>query len=291
MRYRTIKLFSLILLCLSPALGQATDLSILSYNVYLRSPAWVFRNDHTWRAGRISSHLKGYDAVVLQEAFSDEHRDLIVEALIEEYPYNTGKFGDDEFFSYNGGIIILSRWPIIARDRLFFEGCEGSDCMVKKGVAYISFEKEGQNIHLFGLHLQAQKEYARSRVNQFPQLLAFIEKQQISPSELTLIAGDFNVDFYSDKIDKEYSRLTTLVGLGFPEENPLPTYDQKTNKYVEDAVTERLDFIFYSTRHLVPAVRHNAVKYIRSDGIDLSDHHAVEGLFSFNPDIPSGPAP
>jgi endonuclease/exonuclease/phosphatase family metal-dependent hydrolase len=152
----------------------ATEISVLSYNVFMRSPTWIFRDNHDWRAEIIPQYLLGYDVVVLQEAFSKAHRLDILSTLDASYPYNSGILGDDEFLSYNGGVIVLSRWPIIRKDQVILEGCEGSDCMVKKGAVYIALEKNGETVNLFGLHLQAQKEYSETRVAQFSQIKAFI---------------------------------------------------------------------------------------------------------------------
>lgn len=263
----------------------ASDFSVLTYNVYLRSPEWVFRNDHDWRTKNIPDFLRGYDAVVLQEAFSDKHRKSIIEALADEYPYHSGKFGEDEFFSYNGGVLVLSRWPISKMDRTFFKDCAGSDCIVKKGVAYAVIEKKGTPFHLFGLHLQAQKEYQQARLAQFPEVRSFIDRQKIPETESVLVAGDFNVDIFSNADDGEYSLLTKTVGLAMHDESLKPTYESSTNQYVEEeGAKERLDFVFFSQRHKLPSRSYNQVRHIRFEGIDLSDHHAVEGQFWFGDD-------
>lgn len=242
----------------------------------------MFRDDHDMRARFIPALLKGYDAVVLQEAFSDDHRDRILAALVDEYPHNTGQFGPNEFFSHNGGIIILSKWPIVRKARLIFDGCEGSDCMVKKGVAYVELVSDGVALHLFGLHLQAQQEYAASRVAQFPQVRQFIEAQDIDASELVLVAGDFNVDYFARSRDGEFDMLTESLGLVLPERAPAASYDHLTNSYVTDPVSERLDYIFYSARHLVPTQASNKVLHFREAGMDLSDHHPVVGRFQLD---------
>ena len=264
----------------STATASATDFSVLSYNVFLRAPTWIFSDEHDRRSQHIPKFLKGYDAVVLQEAFSAQHRNAIVQAVKSEYPYNSGVLGEDEILSFNGGVIILSRWPINITEQVVFEGCDGSDCMVKKGVIYVAVEKQGERIHLFGLHLQAQKEYSQARVAQFPQLAHFIQQQRISPTELVLVAGDFNVDYFSHGIDNEFSQLTSVSNLVLADESPAPSYDQTSNTLVDEPVKERLDYIFYSADHLAPSTANNQVLYFRHENLDLSDHHAIAGHFT-----------
>jgi endonuclease/exonuclease/phosphatase family metal-dependent hydrolase len=272
-----------VVLCSLHQLAHGTEFTVLTYNVFMRSPAWVFRDDHDWRASRIPQFLQGYDAVVLEEAFSESHRVSMLTALQAEYPYNSGILGTDGLSSLNGGVIILSRWPILKRAQTVFSDCEGSDCLVKKGVQYIAVEKNGLKVHVFGLHLQAQKEYATSRQAQFPQIKQFIEEQNIPQSELLLVAGDFNVDYFSSAIDKEFSKLTMGIGLVLAEPSPAASYDKRSNTYVEDDVTERLDYVFYSSRNLIPTRASNQVLYFRDQGKDLSDHHAVLGRFQIGP--------
>jgi endonuclease/exonuclease/phosphatase family metal-dependent hydrolase len=263
--------------------ASAADFSVLSYNVFLRAPTWIFHDEHNWRTERIPYFLSGYDAVVLQEAFSEQHRDAILKALNAEYPYNSGILGEDEFLSFNGGVIILSRWPILKMDQVVFEGCDGSDCMVKKGVVYTALEKQGTRIHLFGLHLQAQKEYAQARAGQFPQLQRFMLQQRIPQSELVLVAGDFNVDYFSNGTDYEFSQLIGISSLVLPENSPAPSYDYASNTLVDEPVVERLDYIFYSAEHLVPLKASNEVLQFRQEELDLSDHHPVAGHFTIGP--------
>ena len=258
----------------------ATEISVLSYNVFLRAPPWIFQDDHDTRSTDIPDFLKGYDAVVLQEAFSNPHRSSILSALATEYPFHSGVLEQDSYFSFNGGVVILSRWPITHRDQLVFNGCEGSDCIVQKGVIYTALDIDGRAVHLFGLHLQAQKEYASARVAQFPQLADFIKRKEIPQSELVLVAGDFNVDYFSDDQDGEFTLLTNSVGLDFPENAPRASYDSNSNNMVDSKVSERLDYVFYSARHLKPRSASNEILVFRKNNRDLSDHHAVAGHFT-----------
>jgi endonuclease/exonuclease/phosphatase family metal-dependent hydrolase len=273
------RLIFVLILVLLPLSSIASELSVLTYNIYMRWPTWIFRNDHDWRAGRIPQYVRGYDVVVLQEAFADEQRNLMLEALQEEYPYHTRPLGENEYFSHNGGVMILSRWPIADEANRVFEGCAGSDCMVKKGVVHAVIQREGERVHVFGLHLQAQKEYSAERVAQFAQVQEFIESRDLAADELVLVAGDFNVDFYSDELDGEFTGLTTELGLELPQGDLKASYDKATNTYTDENVSERLDYIFYSNRHHIPLEASNTVLQFKVDGIDLSDHHPVRGDF------------
>ncbi len=259
-----------------------SSISILTYNAFLRAPSWIFfRDRQTWRTKYIPDGLRGYDVVVLQEAFSNRHRKAIIEALEDEYPYQSKILGVNEFFSYNGGVIILSRWPILSEAQTVFTPCDGSDCMVKKGVVYTKINKLGKNYHLFGLHLQAQVEYADARIAQFPEVRDFIERQNIPEDEPLLIAGDFNVNYYTKDEDGEFDALVRMLNVRFQDGQPEATYSSATNSIVEDQIRERVDYVLYSNAHLQPSSAINQVICIREGDRDLSDHHGVVGRFDF----------
>lgn len=261
--------------------STAYDFSVLTYNVFLRYPNWIFWDDHDSRVDHIPDYLRGYDAVVLQEAFSGPHRRRILMALKEEYPHQSQSLGKDEFLSLNGGVVIFSRWPITLEKQLVFERCDGPDCLVKKGSVYVILNRDGNKVHLFGLHLQAEKQYKVARMAQVGMLQKFVAEQHVPATEALLIAGDFNIDYYSDGLDGEFSTMTEVLGVGFQEEEPQASYDSSTNNILVDPVRERLDYVFYSLSHLQPLDAANLVKYFRKDGNDLSDHHGVIGSFRF----------
>ena len=272
-----------ILICIlcSTAASASYDFRVLTYNVFLRYPMWMFWDDHDERVVHMPEHFRGYDAVVLQEAFSGEHREQILAAVKEEYPYQSQTLGEDEFLSRNGGVVIFSRWPIALEKQIVFEACEGPDCLVKKGSIYVILDRNGNNIHLFGLHLQAEKRYGGTRLAQVGILQEFIIEQHIPADEAVLIAGDFNINYFSDGEDGEFSEMTEVLGVGFDEATPRASYDSSTNSLLADPVRERLDYVFHSQSHLKPKNSINQVKYLRKDEQDLSDHHAVIGDFRF----------
>ena len=277
----------LLLVCLPLVASSANvsadepDLSILTYNVFLRFPTWIFHDNHDYRTAHISSHVKGHDAIVLQEAFSNDHRQQIIEMLKAEYPHNTQPLGDDEWFSHNGGVAILSRWPMIRQEMLVFDRCRGPDCLVKKGAIYVGLDTNLGPVHLIGLHLQAEVDYGTTRLRQIDQLRTVIKSLELPDDEPVLLAGDFNIDFYTDATDGEFAYTRSVLNLGFDDSNPEPSYHSDSNSILVDASRERLDYVFYLKDHRTPLKAINAVHFIRHDRADLSDHHAVIGTSWF----------
>jgi endonuclease/exonuclease/phosphatase family metal-dependent hydrolase len=92
-------------------------LKVLSYNIAMLPAAVVCERmckTKDTRAPLIASHpfLRDHDVVILQEAFTDDHRNSILKELQSDYPYWTRILGKDRGAEQDGGVIILSKWPI-----------------------------------------------------------------------------------------------------------------------------------------------------------------------------------
>jgi hypothetical protein len=108
-------------------------LSLLAYNIYMR-PTSLFKNGQAERAGLLPPKLRGYDVIVFSEAFDDDCRADLVGGLRPWYPYDTGVLGSDRFAEQDGGVIIVSHWPIEEVDeRLFGDVTSGDDAWADKG--------------------------------------------------------------------------------------------------------------------------------------------------------------
>lgn len=122
---------------------HASHLNVLSYNVYMR-PTSLFANGQMIRAGLIPDQIPGYDVVVFQEAFDDDTRAQLLRGMTAKgYPYHTDILGTDRGTEQDGGVIIVSRWPIVLqKQRLFGDVCSDWDCSADKGVLYAKIDKQ-----------------------------------------------------------------------------------------------------------------------------------------------------
>lgn len=275
--------------------GGADTFSVLSYNIYMR-PDSLFANGQDIRAGLIPPVVRGYDAIVFSEAFDDGARAKLLSGLRSEYPYATRIVGKDAGVYQDGGVIIVSRYPIEREAQRTFGGnCSGSDCLSDKGVMYARINKLGRRYNLFGTHTQAWStaEGREVRKVQFRIIKTFIDAQNIPASEPVIIAGDLNVDrvHYND----EYIDMLNLLNAAQPgRQGHAYTFDASINRLASGSTKEYLDYALYSRAHLVPQNSFNEVRMIRSltewkeffwevAYWDLSDHFAIYGRFEFNP--------
>lgn len=124
----------------------------------------------------------------------------------------------------NGGVIVVSRWPIVQTNSVSYTSFDGTDGLAKKGSVYVAVSKSDggttKTFHVFATHMQAwYSEAARSaRAQQASELKAFCDAQGIPADEPVLFAGDLNVDMvlYPEEagtlFDTLGSTLPRLVG-------------------------------------------------------------------------------
>ncbi|MFJ7157902.1 sphingomyelin phosphodiesterase [Streptomyces sp. NPDC101118] len=256
-------------------------LSVLSYNVFLMSknlyPNWG--QDH--RAAEIpkTSFFQGKDVVVLQEAFDNSSSDALKSNAAAQYPYQTPVMGrsktgwDATSGAYSattpedGGVTILSKWPIVRKEQYVYKDACGADWWSNKGFVYAVLNVNGTKVHVVGTHAQSTDpgcgagEAAQMRSRQFRNIDAFLDAKAIPAGEQVIVAGDFNVDSRTP----EYATMLADAGLvgadsrtGHPysfdtAENSIANY-----RYPSDP-REDLDYVLHRAGHVRPAGWNNNV--------------------------------
>ncbi|WP_128429656.1 sphingomyelin phosphodiesterase [Streptomyces cyaneus] len=293
------------------AAEQAPPLRVLSYNVFLFSktlyPNWG--QDH--RAVEIAkaSFFRGNDVVVVQEAFDNSSSDALKSAVAGEYPYQTPVVGrskdgwDATGGAYSattpedGGVTILSKWPVLRKEQYVFKDACGADWWSNKGFAYVVLNVNGTKVHVVGTHAQSTDagcdagEAAAMRSRQFKAIDAFLDAKSIPSGEQVLVAGDLNVDSRT----AEYASMLAdggLVGADARTGHPY-SFDTRDNSIARDRYPddprEDLDYVLHRAGHARPPVWKNEVVKeqsapwtVSSWGTDytytnLSDHYPVTG--------------
>ena len=273
--------------------GLNNNFKVLAYNVWALLPGIVSRSVGE-RLNLLKNKLNGYDAIVFSELFDNGSRETFLNAIRTEYPYQTSVV-DRSGSIEDGGVLIVSRYPIDSESQIVYSACNGEDCISAKGVIYAEINKGGNPYHIFGSHTQAWTKEASqaTRVNQFNQMRDFIDSRNISADEPVIIAGDLNVD--KEDFPQEYNAMLSILNA---EEVPRAggyayTADGRVNGWT-DSDPEILDYVLYSTAHLNPTESSAKVLIPRSihadvfTKYDLSDHFPIAGNLTF--DTPEGEA-
>jgi len=120
-------------------------------------------------------------------------------------------------FVVDGGLLVLSRFPIVASEFKPFPYGIFSDSLAQKGVLYTKIQIKEGILHLYSSHTQAsyfgetQKYPIMVRADQFTTVRTFMEsslkKNGYKPGDLVLLVGDFNVDARKPFIETEKIKL------------------------------------------------------------------------------------
>ncbi|MFJ9682419.1 sphingomyelin phosphodiesterase [Streptomyces sp. NPDC101194] len=255
--------------------ADTPSLRVLTYNTFLMSknlyPNWG--QDH--RAAEIpkASFFQGHDVVVLQEAFDNSASDALARNASAQYPYQTPVVGrskngwDATGGAYSattpedGGVTVLSKWPIVRKEQYIYKDACGSDWWSNKGFVYAELNVDGTRVHVVGTHAQSTDsgckagEAAQMRSRQFRQIDAFLDAKNIPASEQVIVAGDMNVDSHSP----EYASMLADAGLTGADARTGHAYsfDTRDNSIAADRYPddprEDLDYVLHRAGHAKPS--------------------------------------
>lgn len=257
-------------------------------------------------------HLHDYDIVSLQEVWDPHYTNM------EKYAKSQGlhvlgssapsTFRYISLRIFGGGLMIISKYPIVDRQEIIFDRGWHTDRFVTKGVLYAKVQVGSSFVHVFNTHLQASygyefdfvnNPYMHPRQKQIKRMAAFIEKITGKDSYPILVMGDFNVngraapDDGSDSTEyvammeslrsRQYE-VVDILKVQNGGEHPV-TYGGKGVLPGEKPKTggQRLDFIFElkkdsSPHHMEYKISEGAVVPFRTTAIEafthISDHYA-----------------
>ena len=210
-------------------------IKVLSYNIFLRPPP-VHNNENDWKDERLADFIKildCYDVICLQEmfgSFNNRKQELI------KYANKSGMFfycdsPSPSFFSkflVDGGLLILSRFPIVESEFRPFMYSVLSDSLANKGILYAKIRIGDCFLNIFNTHLQASyfgsTNYhwdisAKTRIDHIDEMCEFI-KEVISDRGLDtddkndghcLVMGDFNVDAHNYECKKKVNNRDKIL--------------------------------------------------------------------------------
>lgn len=261
------------------------SLRVLSYNVYLRPPMISHTHgDHkNERCALLSKILPLFDVVLLQEVHSCLNfrcNTLIQKAVEGGLPYHMCTYGPSIFSRHisNNGLLILSRYPIVATDYLVYKDYSGYDSIIEKGAIYANIRiGEKRSIHVFNTHLQSSYQpedhgAADIRDRQLQQLREWVQTKEQGHSvghtgeSHIVCGGDFNISAKDLRESKSlYTHMHPLQDTLNHSKEPTITISYDYNTQQEDTSkcmvcracqkepththildAQRLDYIFHS---------------------------------------------
>ncbi len=282
---------------------------IATYNVFLMSKNLYPNWGQDRRADLIAEDgvVSGQDVVVLQEAFDNSSSDRLIDNLSGEYPYATPVVGRsasgwDHTSGYrwetseDGGVAVLSRWPIVRREQYIYQDACGGDWFSSKGFAYVELDTPGGPVHVVGTHLQSEDDGCAGdldvdvRWSQLDRIATVLEDKAVPDDEPVYVAGDLNVVGGSAEYDAMIDQLGAVrpdyTGHGY-------SFDTATNSIAADRYGdwpgEQLDHVLPIANGAAPSSYTNRTDEVHSEPwtvtsggqdytyTDHSDHYPVFG--------------
>lgn len=289
-----------LLFVLSISFCQAQDsLKILSWNIQML-PRGVKGNGKAKRARSIAEELKArdYDIIVFQELFYHRSRKIILNRLKEKYPYQTAVLNKKSIsFKTNGGVILLSKHPIIETQQIKYRQKSGPDRLSRKGALLATLSVRDKKVQVIGTHLQAfgKKEIMYS---QYQQLHDELLKPSLLPNVPQIICGDFNTlkevpaqvpaslpANFKERIARYPVMLQTLQAEdGELKGNQQFSMDRPNNDLCKKRKEFRLllDYFLIRSNQSTAHIPHRQITIIKKkwhkDHSDLSDHYGLEAV-------------
>ncbi|RKP39862.1 Endonuclease/exonuclease/phosphatase, partial [Dimargaris cristalligena] len=194
---------------------------LLTVNMFMRPPG-IRSHSSDYKDERleyfIDHVLPNYDVITLQEMFSfmTTRRQRLIRAA-EELGFHywvTSPAPPLWGLSIDGGLAILSRYPIVDMDSIRYDRGEYSDWLAAKGALYAKIALNPKtHIHIFTTHTQASygkvtpidAPSVQIRFRQFADLHRFMRAKTADrlPGEPVIVQGDFNVDARVHEPDQE----------------------------------------------------------------------------------------
>ena len=260
-------------------------------------PKYILSLENNKRAEMIAhkiGKIKNIDVATFNEGIDSESRNILINNLKKYNFFYHSNVVDINNIYNNGGIFIVSKFPILSQDIYIFKNSSGSDSLANKGILYSKIDIKGHIVNIFTTHLQAWPEAYKIRKRQIHELLSFAKNKNISKKEIVIITGDFNQSFKEIKADSNNSLINVE-----PISRQIYTFDYKNNSLAEEETREILDYILLLKGYKKPSdyfskiLKFKTVKEYNIDiwnlmvysksflTKDLSDHYPVIGVFEF----------
>jgi endonuclease/exonuclease/phosphatase family metal-dependent hydrolase len=209
------------------------NVSFLSYNLFcLPGLAASFSPSScplsSERSTGFLKHIPSYDIIALQEVWNPRYKSLEHYArqnnlhIVGSSSPSSLRFLTLRIFG--GGLMIMSKYPMVDTQEIIFDKGSHSDSFVTKGVLYAKLKVESSFVHVFNTHLQASygyefdftgNPYSNIRKKQLKKLAEFVQRVTANDNYPILLAGDFNVNARVGPEDgsdsKEYTDMLELL--------------------------------------------------------------------------------
>jgi endonuclease/exonuclease/phosphatase family metal-dependent hydrolase len=282
-----------------PSEDQSGDITVLTLNTW-GLPIPYPKSNKKYRYPKLISMLKSSkaDVICLQEVFDKKLRKIIKDSLSSSYYIsslncNRKVYGLLEM-DCEGGLLVLSKFPIVSHKFVMFplkEGMKLEEKIGRKGFSFSEISTNSGIITFINTHLYSGKSQSDriERVEQFTYLTK--ELEYYKNNNPLFILGDLNIQCPESSMkNTEDSIIYNYLSKNFslsrinPSSKFQYSFDPSVNTYVDNKKPkQKLDYIFYKNIELndICIAHINTQILVNADQV-VSDHLAIKSKFKFN---------
>lgn len=275
-------LFSVFLLFFITTNLQASEIKVLSWNVFMLPKPLKF-SWQKYRTKLIQEELKkvDHDVLFFQEAFVGSFQKAIKNAAGDRYPHSYYLKKRAFYYPMGSGVMVMSKHPFKILDKVYYKmnTCGGADCFASKGSVLIEVTfPSGKVAQFANTHLQSGDTKGHKRLAQINQLKGMLEKNA-RPGVPQFLLGDLNID----SVEPEFHQSLDTLGMDYVDlQGPILYTNHLKNECYKtggDGIHhEWIDHIWSNGADVKNAHMQVRVMDFEYNGTrcPLSDHHAVE---------------
>lgn len=268
---------------------RTAPFSVMCHNMGLMvAPASYLGTDRKGAIDEIVFQIKRLspDIVGLCEVFADGERENIFNRLKHIYPhFQEGP--DERDLESDGGLLLLSKHPLLQSHAIIYRDCEGADCFANKGVIHIrvNLHNSPAAYDIFFTHTQniAEDGGREALYKQLTKMDSMIQ-QYADPSTPTIIMGDINIpaenpENYNELLNRLRMPVDFWVVNG-NEENSGFTFVADNNFYEDEddnpRLNQRLDYVLLKSGiNFIPILKNIEILKFRHQNRFISDHFGL----------------
>ena len=229
------------------------------------------------RMPQIAALLDDFPFVGLQEDFVEENHELLVDTSHTEEEWFEDLTGDWKPMVGSGLTVLAADFAVVDYFEEHFTTCNGitdsaSDCLASKGFQVLRVSLGGEELDIYNTHHEAggSEEDNVAREVQVDAILASMDGR--SSGRAVLLMGDTNLH-WSDPEDVPALETYRDAGLidacdltGCPEPDHIDRFLMRSSDTLDITATDWW----------------RDERFVDGDGVDLSDHPAIGGTFSWS---------
>lgn len=232
---------------------EVRPLKILTWNIWMMPPISLHSLRNTKRASAIADELlkRDFDVICLEKVFDDCAREVLVSKLCGRYSYRWGPINTKDCFKFNGGVWVLSKFPMEEIREIEFNDCGGIECLSAKGAILLRGKFNGNPFELVATHLQGEEgpDFAPANVTVRENQMKQIARELLAPNSHEgipiIICGDFGTPRKDgakpNQNSKAYDDMLKILGVVNDEKERITLNDNLWRNALAQDNTGRAD--------------------------------------------------